>query len=193
VSSAASSGAAGTRPKCRRVAARKVSIECSFIGVSRTWVGERLDRRSWQKPVPGEFATNIFGAAAVRADPSGPPAQLQKEPVTKSGQCNGPNSRKVIACLQPDRRVEIEVIGTKTVHPLWQRVNAHGICLRYGLRACGGFLASIIGNQAEGTGGNTDPPEPSAIDVRSMTRSILLRQPFDVRACSHCSTLARSA
>ena len=37
----------------------------------------------------------------------------KKQPVTKAGQCKGPKSKKVIDCLQPDRRVEIEVIGTK--------------------------------------------------------------------------------
>jgi OOP family OmpA-OmpF porin len=36
-----------------------------------------------------------------------------KQPVTKPGQCKGPKSKKVIDCLQPDRRVDIEVIGTK--------------------------------------------------------------------------------
>ncbi|WP_246590881.1 OmpA family protein [Georgfuchsia toluolica] len=35
------------------------------------------------------------------------------QPVTKPDQCKGPKSKKVIACLQPDRRVVIEVIGTK--------------------------------------------------------------------------------
>ncbi len=37
----------------------------------------------------------------------------KKQPVTKAGQCKGAKSAKVIACLQPDRRVEIEVIGTQ--------------------------------------------------------------------------------
>ena len=36
-----------------------------------------------------------------------------KQPVTKPGQCKGPKSKKVIECLQPDRRVDIELIGTK--------------------------------------------------------------------------------
>ena len=36
----------------------------------------------------------------------------ETQPVTKPGQCKGPKSKKVIECLQPDRRVEIEVIGT---------------------------------------------------------------------------------
>ncbi|MDS4013803.1 MAG: OmpA family protein [Candidatus Accumulibacter sp.] len=37
----------------------------------------------------------------------------KKQPVTKPGQCQGPKSKKVIDCLQPDRRVDIELIGTK--------------------------------------------------------------------------------
>ncbi len=37
----------------------------------------------------------------------------KKHPVTKPDQCKGKLSKKVVACLQPDRRVEIEVIGTK--------------------------------------------------------------------------------
>jgi OmpA-OmpF porin, OOP family len=35
-------------------------------------------------------------------------------PVTKPGECKGHISRKLIECLQPDRRVEIEIIGTRT-------------------------------------------------------------------------------
>jgi len=38
----------------------------------------------------------------------------KKQPITKPNQCKGAKSKKVIACLQPDRRVEIEVIGTRT-------------------------------------------------------------------------------
>jgi OOP family OmpA-OmpF porin len=37
----------------------------------------------------------------------------EKQPVTKPGACKGGKSPKVIACLQPDRRVVIEVIGTR--------------------------------------------------------------------------------
>ncbi|HNH24926.1 MAG TPA: OmpA family protein, partial [Accumulibacter sp.] len=37
----------------------------------------------------------------------------EKQPVTKPDQCPGPKSQKVIQCLQPDRRVEIELIGNK--------------------------------------------------------------------------------
>jgi OmpA-OmpF porin, OOP family len=36
------------------------------------------------------------------------------QPVTRAGECDGAASAKVIACLQPDRRVEVEVVGTRT-------------------------------------------------------------------------------
>jgi OOP family OmpA-OmpF porin len=38
----------------------------------------------------------------------------KKQPKTKPGQCKGPKSKKVIACLQPDRRVDVEVVGSRT-------------------------------------------------------------------------------
>lgn len=37
----------------------------------------------------------------------------ETEPMTKAGDCQGKKSAKVIACLQPDRRVDVEVTGTK--------------------------------------------------------------------------------
>lgn len=37
----------------------------------------------------------------------------KSEPVTKPGQCGAGRSRAVIDCLQPDRRVELEVSGTE--------------------------------------------------------------------------------
>ncbi len=37
------------------------------------------------------------------------------KPVTKAGECRGKRSAKVIACLQPDRRVDIEMTGTKII------------------------------------------------------------------------------
>lgn len=37
----------------------------------------------------------------------------ETEPVTQAGQCNGAASAAVIACLQPDRRVEVEVMGNR--------------------------------------------------------------------------------
>jgi OOP family OmpA-OmpF porin len=37
----------------------------------------------------------------------------ETQPSTKPDDCTGPKSKKVIACLQPDRRVDIEVTGSK--------------------------------------------------------------------------------
>ena len=39
----------------------------------------------------------------------------ETQPVTKAGDCQGAKSVKVVACLQPDRRVDIEMTGAKTV------------------------------------------------------------------------------
>lgn len=38
----------------------------------------------------------------------------EMEPITKAGDCRGPKSVKVVACLQPDRRVDVEMTGTST-------------------------------------------------------------------------------
>lgn len=37
----------------------------------------------------------------------------ESQPVTKSGDCQGAKSAKVVTCLQPDRRVDVEVIGNR--------------------------------------------------------------------------------
>lgn len=39
----------------------------------------------------------------------------ETQPVTQAGDCLGAKSAKVIACLQPDRRVHVEVTGTKAL------------------------------------------------------------------------------
>ena len=47
-------------------------------------------------------------ANRIRAEGKG-----ETQPVTKAGECDGSASAQVIACLQPDRRVEVEVVGTR--------------------------------------------------------------------------------
>jgi OOP family OmpA-OmpF porin len=37
----------------------------------------------------------------------------ETQPLTKAGECDGRKSAAVIACLQPDRRVEIDVVGNR--------------------------------------------------------------------------------
>lgn len=41
----------------------------------------------------------------------------ETQPTTETAACKGRKSAKLIACLQPDRRVEVEMSGTKTVTP----------------------------------------------------------------------------
>ncbi len=38
----------------------------------------------------------------------------ESQPETKPGECAGPRNAKVIACLQPDRRVDVEMSGATT-------------------------------------------------------------------------------
>ncbi|MES2355637.1 MAG: OmpA family protein [Pseudomonadota bacterium] len=47
---------------------------------------------------------------ASRVDAEG---KGETQPVTKVGDCQGAHNTKVVACLQPDRRVDIEMKGTK--------------------------------------------------------------------------------
>lgn len=39
----------------------------------------------------------------------------ETQPMTRAEDCKGPKSLKVVACLQPDRRVDVEMKGTKSV------------------------------------------------------------------------------
>ena len=39
----------------------------------------------------------------------------ETQPMTKPGECRGAKSAKVIACLQPDRRVDVEMKGSRIV------------------------------------------------------------------------------
>lgn len=39
----------------------------------------------------------------------------ETQPITKADDCKGAKSAKVIACLQPDRRIDVEMQGTKTM------------------------------------------------------------------------------
>jgi OOP family OmpA-OmpF porin len=51
-----------------------------------------------------------IGVAANRVHTEG---KGKTEPVTKAGQCDGARSAGVISCLQPDRRVVVEVVGNR--------------------------------------------------------------------------------
>jgi OmpA-OmpF porin, OOP family len=52
-----------------------------------------------------------IGIAAQRVETSG---KGKTDPVTLAGDCAGAKSAKVISCLQPDRRVDVALIGART-------------------------------------------------------------------------------
>ena len=56
-----------------------------------------------------DYLTSV-GIAANRVKAEG---RGETQPVTRPGECQGAQSAKVIACLQPDRRVHVEVTGAK--------------------------------------------------------------------------------
>jgi OOP family OmpA-OmpF porin len=49
-----------------------------------------------------------IAANRIHADGKG-----KSQPVTKPGDCKMTNRKALIACLQPDRRVDVEVTGSK--------------------------------------------------------------------------------
>jgi OOP family OmpA-OmpF porin len=67
---------------------------------------QRLSERR-ANAVRDYLASKGIPANRINADGKG-----ETQPVTKPGDCNGAKSVKVIACLQPDRRVHVEVTGT---------------------------------------------------------------------------------
>lgn len=56
------------------------------------------------------LVSNNIQAGRIDAEGKG-----ETQPVTKADDCRGAKSTKVIACLQPDRRVDVEMKGTKPV------------------------------------------------------------------------------
>ncbi|MES1982380.1 MAG: OmpA family protein [Pseudomonadota bacterium] len=58
--------------------------------------------------------TYLTGTAGLNASKISAVGKGKSDPVTKSGECAGSKvNAKLIACLQPDRRVDIEVNGTR--------------------------------------------------------------------------------
>lgn len=56
------------------------------------------------------YLVESSGIPASKIDTSGVNGS---EPITKPGECTGKKSAALIVCLRPDRRVEVEVFGTK--------------------------------------------------------------------------------
>jgi OOP family OmpA-OmpF porin len=59
--------------------------------------------------------TSYLEGKGIAADKVRGEGRGNTQPVTKTGECDAGRNAEVIACLQPDRRVEIEVSGTAKV------------------------------------------------------------------------------
>ncbi len=68
---------------------------------------QRLSERR-ANAVKDYLVSRNMTAGRITADGKG-----ETQPVTRAGDCLGARSAKVIACLQPDRRVHVEVTGAK--------------------------------------------------------------------------------
>lgn len=77
---------------------------------------DRIGNHSYNQKLSVKRADSVkdyLVSKGVPADKISASGVGETQPVTKPGECVGRKSPKLIACLQPDRRVEIEVTATK--------------------------------------------------------------------------------
>ena len=101
------------KAKLDEVAAKagKVNLEV-IIAVGHT---DRIGSDSYNQKLSERRAASVkqyLVSKGIDANKVYTEGKGKKNPVTKPDQCPGKVSPKVIACLQPDRRVDIELIGT---------------------------------------------------------------------------------
>jgi len=58
--------------------------------------------------------TYLVESSGIPSDKITAKGMGKSDPVTKPGECKGDQGNKLIACLAPDRRVEVEVAATRT-------------------------------------------------------------------------------
>jgi OmpA-OmpF porin, OOP family len=78
---------------------------------------DRIGRSEYNQKLSERRATTVkdyLVSKQVRAFRIDAEGKGETNPVTLAGECRGAKSAKIIACLQPDRRVDIEMTGTKT-------------------------------------------------------------------------------
>ena len=77
---------------------------------------DRIGGEEYNQALSERRARAVKNYLARKSVPAGRIEAVGKgkvEPTVKTSTCNGPKSPKLVACLQPDRRVDIEVAGTK--------------------------------------------------------------------------------
>lgn len=90
----------------------------SFDVITVTGHSDRIGSHAYNMKLSTRRAeavsTYLVTSAGIPADKIAAKGVDGADPVTKPGDCVGKKvSKELIACLQPDRRVEIEVVGTK--------------------------------------------------------------------------------
>lgn len=88
----------------------------SYDSVSVTGHADRLGSRIFNQKLAERRASSVkeylvskdVVAGLIKAEGKG-----HSQPITRSGECIGAKSAKLVACLQPDRRVEVEMQGVE--------------------------------------------------------------------------------
>ena len=95
--------------KLARAQYEVISVTGHTDRIGGTEYNQRLSERRANAVKDYLVSKNIL-AGRIDAEGKG-----HMQPTVKSGDCTGPKSTKVVACLQPDRRVDITVSGTQAV------------------------------------------------------------------------------
>jgi outer membrane protein OmpA-like peptidoglycan-associated protein len=93
---------------------REVNIE----SITDTGHTDRIGSEEYNQKLSVSRAETVkayLASKGVQSDHISAVGKGKSQPVTSSDACKGPATPKVIACLQPDRRVEIEVRGSEKV------------------------------------------------------------------------------
>jgi OOP family OmpA-OmpF porin len=78
---------------------------------------DRIGNKKYNQKLSERRANSVRSyliAGGIAADTVRAEGRGETQPITKSGDCKGPVSNKLKACLQADRRVEVEVAATQT-------------------------------------------------------------------------------
>lgn len=79
---------------------------------------DRLGAQSYNQSLSERRAEAVKAylmSTGIAADRIHAEGKGESQPVTKAGDCSTGKNAKLIACLQPDRRVDIEVVGSRSM------------------------------------------------------------------------------
>jgi OOP family OmpA-OmpF porin len=88
----------------------------SYDTIALTGHADRFGSNAYNQKLSERRVNSVKDYLVAKGIPAGRMTAVgmgETQPETKPGDCKGPKSAKVIACLQPDRRVDVEVTGTE--------------------------------------------------------------------------------